>query len=143
MQCINVLQRESVSVHFLLQRSRLAELLLKAGRIRWLIGLPATSIKQQATESKREPKFIIPQKVCQSNQAHAGHVHRARHKADRLDRRAEAALSGYLYVLDSSVWVCEEAACLVPTVYQALLTIAVLGIGRRIHTIEETVFFMR
>ena len=31
--------------------SRLAELQLKAGRMRWLIGLPATSIKQQATES--------------------------------------------------------------------------------------------
>ena len=25
------------------------------------------------------------------------------------DRRAAAALSGYLYVLESSVWVCEEA----------------------------------
>ncbi len=27
------------------------------------------------------------------------------------DRRAAAALSDYLYVLESSVWVCEEAAC--------------------------------
>jgi hypothetical protein len=28
--------------------------------IRWLIGLPATTIKQQATETKGEPKFILP-----------------------------------------------------------------------------------
>ena len=42
------------------------------------------------------------------NQAFAGHVHRTRHKADR---RAEAALSGHLYVLDSPVYVQEEAAC--------------------------------
>ena len=41
-------------------RSRLAKLWLKAGTFRWPIGLPATSIKQQATESKGEPKFIIP-----------------------------------------------------------------------------------
>ncbi len=36
-------------------------------------------------------------------------VHRTRHKRDRLV--TGAALSGYLYVLESSVWTCEEAAC--------------------------------
>ena len=29
-------------------------------KFRWLIGLPATTIKQHATESKGEPKFVIP-----------------------------------------------------------------------------------
>ena len=50
---------ESVSVQNC-YRSRLAELQLKARKFRWLIGLPATSIKQQAIESKGELKFITP-----------------------------------------------------------------------------------
>ena len=56
---------ESVSVQRIFHRSRLAELYIysyvaESWKIRWLVGLPATSIKQQATESKGEPKFIIP-----------------------------------------------------------------------------------
>ena len=56
------------------------------------------------------------QNVCRGsaegcNQAHAGACpqNQAQDRQAR-DRRAEAALPGYLYVLESSVWVCGKSA---------------------------------
>ena len=48
--------------------------------------------------------------VEECNQAHAGTYSQNQAQGRQARNwRAEAALSGYLYVLESSVWVCEEA----------------------------------
>ena len=58
--------------------------------------------------SLKSPQNVCRESVAECNQAHASTCSQNQAQGRQArDQCTEAALSGYLYVLESSVWVCK------------------------------------